>query len=158
MISEKHRAIGEFYMEKSTEELKNELETLEENDLKEWLGGIEDRKIKFAEYFQQLCDKYMCNPSQLTERCSLSKGYLYKCRNGEELPSKLAVVKMGFGFGVTSEEMNKMLYYAGYKELYVKNAWDAIVLFCLQRGCNSYEVDQLLKENGFEKGFLNDNE
>lgn len=28
----------------------------------------------------------------------------------------------------------------------------------LNRGCTSYEVDQLLKENGIEKGFLGDKE
>lgn len=145
-------------MEKSTQELTNELESIKEEELTEWLDEIKDRKTRFAECFQKLCKKYKSNASRVSDKCSLSKGYLYKCRNGEELPARIAIVKMGFGLGVNADEMNEMLYHAGYKELYVKNTWDAIVLFCLNRGCTSYEVDQLLKENGIEKGFLGDKE
>ena len=142
-------------MEKQTNILENELKSIEKKeDLAEWLKGQE--QTTFGKYFNELCDKYQKNPSQLSSNCALSKAYLYKCSSDDKNPSKEAVVKIGVTLGVTVDEMNKLLKCAGHKELYPKITWDAIVLFGIQNNCTRYEIDELLLENGIEKGLLNE--
>lgn len=144
-------------MEKPTDILEHELRSIKNKEqLAEWIAKQE--RTTFGTYLNELCDQYQKKLSNVINDCVLSKSYIYKCFNDDKNPSKEAVVKIGVTLGITIDEMNKLLKCAGHKELYPKKVWDAIILFGLQNRCTSYEIDELLIENGIEKGLLNEGE
>lgn len=51
------------------------------------------------------------------------------------------------GSQLTAEETQTMLKLAGYRELYVRDTWDTIILYALQRGKNILETNDLLYEH-----------
>ena len=143
--------------EKNTEDLLNDLKTMKEKEkLSSWMQEQKKNQKAFGAYFQELCIQYNTTASSLSAKCTPSKGYLYKCMYGERIPSREVIVKLGFALEATKEEIDNMLKYAGHKELYPRNKWDAIIIFGLQNGCTTYEIDELLIENGIEEGLLNE--
>lgn len=141
------------------EKLTKQLKSLKKNE--EFIQWIEEHKGEektFSQYFQELCEKYHTNPSKLSTQCSKSKSYLYKCKSGEKIPTKRTIVCIGFALKATQEEINQMLMYAGHKELYAKNIWDAVIIFGLHNGYTSYEVDRLMMKHEIKGGLLNEEE
>ena len=146
-------------MEKHTNDLMNELVSMKgKEELLHWIEEHKHVQKTFGEYFQELCKKYDTNPSKLSAHCTKSKSYLYKCSSNEKIPSKKAVVCIGFALKATQDEINKMLKYAGHKELYPRNMWDAIIISGLNNHYTTYEIDRLLMENKVKGGFLNEDE
>lgn len=146
-------------MKNLTKELVNELTSIKKKE--ELIQWIEEHKYDdktFGEYFQELCKKYNTNPSKLSSQCSKSKSYLYKCSSGEKIPSKKAIVCIGFALKGTLEEINQMLKYAGHKELYPKNMWDATIITGLHNKWTTYEIDRFLIERKIPGGLLNEEE
>lgn len=134
-------------MNKSTSELINELSSLKDKEeLEQWIEEHKQEQKSFGQYFQELCKKYHTNPSKLSRQCEKSKSYLYKCSSDDKVPSKKVVVCIGIALQATLEETNTMLKYAGHKELYPKNMWDAIIIFGLNKGYTISEIDRLLIE------------
>lgn len=144
-------------MEKTTEQLENELQSLTtEEELTSWLKECTHDTV--GTYLNELFEKYHTNPSKLATESPISKAYLYKCKDNHSKPSKEMLVKIGFALGATKDEMNQLLKYANHKELYPKNKWDAIILFGLDKKKDVYEIDELLKKRGFTKGLLSEEE
>ena len=134
-------------MNKSMNELMNELTSLKyKEELEQWLEEHKQEHKSFGQYFQELCKKYHTNPSKLNSRCTKSKSYLYKCSSDVKVPSKKVIVCIGIALQATLEEINTMLKYAGHKELYPKNMWDAVIIFGLNKGYTISEIDRLLIE------------
>lgn len=146
-------------MGKLTKELVNELISIKEKEeLVQWTEEHKHEHKTFGEYFQELCQKYNTNPSKLSSQCSKSKSYLYKCISDEKIPSKIAIVCIGFALKATQGEINQMLKYAGHKELYPKNMWDATIIAGLHNHWTTYEIDRFLLERNIPGGLLNEEE
>lgn len=78
----------------------------------------------------------------------LNRKYVYQIFSGEKTPSRNKLIALAFGLQLTSEETQTMLKLSGYRELYVRDTQDAIILYALQRGKNILETNELLYEHG----------
>ena len=65
-------------------------------------------------------------------------------------PSRDKLIAIAFGMHLSGDETQKMLKISGNRELYARDARDAIILFCLQRKMVIYEANDLLDSNGFK--------
>ena len=74
----------------------------------------------------------------------LNRKYVYQIFSGEKTPSRNKLIALAFGLQLTAKETQTMLKLAGYRELYVRDAWDTIILYALQRGKSILETNDLL--------------
>ena len=71
----------------------------------------------------------------------LNRKYVYQIFSGEKTPSRNKLIALAFGLQLTPEETQTMLKLSGYRELYVRDTRDTIILYALQRGKNSLETN-----------------
>ena len=79
----------------------------------------------------------------------LDRGYVYQIFSGKKTPSRDKLIAIAFGMRLSSDEAQKMLKISGNRELYARDARDAIILFCLQRKMLIHDANNLLDLNGF---------
>ena len=87
----------------------------------------------------------------------LDRKYIYQIFSGKKTPSRNKLIALAFGLQLTAEETQTMLKLAGYRELYVRDTRDTIILYALQRGKNIMETNDLLYEHGYQALALPEN-
>lgn len=81
----------------------------------------------------------------------LEHKYVYQIFSGEKMPSRNKLIALAFGLQLTADETQTMLKLAGYRELYVRDERDTIILYALQQGKDIIETDTLLYTHGYEE-------
>lgn len=147
---EKSTNHGQQKVDKTTDELYNELTTLKEANIGQWLQEREENTITFGQYLEELCQKYDLSAAKAGEEAGISRQHMSNTKNGIKTLSRNKVVKIGVNLGATKEEIDKLLKCAGHKELYPKRTWDCIVLYGLHHKLSVDEIDELLYDNGEE--------
>ncbi len=136
-------------MPKSTEELENELKTVQTTEeLMDWLDENK-KKESFSIYLRQLCHQHETELSKLANEVALSKSRIYALANGSKNPKRDTVIKLAIGIGATVEETDKLLKLAGHKELYAKSEVDAIILYGIQNHMDMGEIEELIQARGY---------
>lgn len=140
-------------MAKSTEELENELKTIQTSkQLETWISENEIGQERFCDYLDQLFREKKINVSNLVQKVALSRPYIYGLLNGTKNPTKKAIVKIALGIEASLDELNRLLKLSGKKELYAKMEEDAIIAFGIQNHWNVYQIEELLEKRGLDVG------
>lgn len=98
---------------------------------------------------QMLADKDI-TVADVVRGSYLDRGYVYQIFSGKKTPSRDKLIAIAFGMHLSGDETQKMLKISGNRELYARDARDAIILFSLQRKMPIYEANSLLDSNGFK--------
>ena len=132
-------------------------ERLTEERLDELLGApslegyLEENKPgsrTLAEYLQQLLDEKGLERSRAVRMADLNDTFGYQIFKGTRHPSRDKVLQIAFAMALTLRETNRALTAAGVSELYCKDRRDAIIIFCLDRGCSLQKVNEELYRFG----------
>lgn len=105
---------------------------------------------RLSDYLNQLLAEKAILIAEVVRGSYLERGYVYQIFSGRKTPSRDKLIAIAFGLHLSSDETQKMLKISGNRELYARDARDAIILFCLQRNMPIYEANDLLSTNGFE--------
>jgi len=87
----------------------------------------------------------------------LNRKYVYQIFSGEKTPSRDKLIALAFGLQLTADETQTMLKLAGYRELYVRDARDTIILYALQHGKTIENTDDLLYDHGYKELVITEN-
>jgi hypothetical protein len=147
---------GRLVVEKSTEALNREIREAKSFDDFKRQNKNEMIDNELSLYLYELMEKYNTNPTKLSNEITVSRAYIYACLNGSKVPGRDTVIKIAFGLKADMAELNKLLKIAGHKELYSKNTRDACIIFGIEKNMNVYEIDDLIKSQGFEKGIMDE--
>lgn len=134
--------------EKLTEELLDEL--LEAPTLDGFLAKNDLGAPLLSEYLSSLLEAKHLKRSQVVHRADLNETFGYQIFTGKRNPSRNKVLQIAFAMALTLRETNRALEAAGVSSLYSKNRRDAIVIFCLERGCSLQKVNEELYRFGEE--------
>lgn len=104
--------------------------------------------IYFHEYLYALMEKKNVQTIDLIAGACISKTYTYQFVNGERIPGRDIVLRMGFFLKLKVSEVQRLLTLAGKGVLYPKIRRDAAVLFCLQKKMTLDEVNSFLDDLG----------
>ncbi|RGT71664.1 hypothetical protein DWX08_12415 [Ruminococcus sp. AF18-22] len=141
MRKEEGKSVGE----KSTDELLKILRSKQNFDeyLREepafYTGKMEDE-------LAELLTKKNLKKAEIIKRSGLDRTYGYQIFSGIRKPTRDKLLALGFGMGLTVEEMQRLLKVSEYPALYVKNKRDSIILFCLDKEVSLIETNELLYE------------
>ena len=129
-----------------TEELLDEL--LSTSSLDAYLEEHEPRALSLSEYLQQLLDEKGLERSRVVRMANLNDTFGYQIFQGTRNPSRDKVLQIAFAMALTLRETNRALTAAGVSELYCKDRRDAIIIFCIDRGCSLQKVNEELYRFG----------
>ena len=132
--------------ERLTEELLDEL--LGAPSLEGYLEENKPGSRTLAEYLQQLLDEKGLERSRVVRMADLNDTFGYQIFKGTRHPSRDKVLQIAFAMALTLRETNRALTAAGASELYCKDRRDAIIIFCLDRGCSLQKVNEELYRFG----------
>ena len=105
---------------------------------------------KLADHLNQLLADKNITVADVVRGSYLDRGYVYQIFSGKKTPSRDKLIAIAFGMHLSGDETQKMLKFSGNRDLYARDARDAIILFCLQRKMVIYEANDLLDSNGFK--------
>lgn len=129
-----------------TEELLDEL--LEAPSIDGFLEGHECVSRTLASYLNDLLEAKRLKRSQVVRMANLNETFGYQIFTGARNPSRDKVLQIAFAMALTLRETNRALEAAGVSSLYSKDRRDAIIIFCLDRGCSLQKVNEELYRFG----------
>lgn len=141
-------------MEKYTEELINELQTLKCSDQLNAFFKNNEQSIKaptLPDLLQALLQKNSLKPAQVIKDSCLDTAYAYKIFSGAKKPSRRKVLALALAFKLTPPETQYLLKAAGAAELYVRNSWDAALIYALNKKLSVQQTNCMLCELAEEK-------
>ena len=98
-------------MKQSTEELKNEITA--SDSLENWSEDKKDSidEITLAEYLKRMLEIHNISKINVISNAQLDTTYGYQIFQGKKHPSRDILLKIAFGFPLTVDETNHLLYY-----------------------------------------------
>ena len=137
-------------MEKTTEELLNELKKTE--DFFEFAkeNETELESISLTEQLEQFLEKYKKPKKDVIKDAGLDTTYCYQIFDGRKKPRRDKLLQLAFGFPLTVEDANKLFRAGGMSSLYVRCKRDTICMYCLQQKMTVDECNELLYKAGEE--------
>lgn len=140
----------QYDMEKSTEELLNELQKAE--DFFEFAkeNEMELESISLTEQLEQFLEKYQKLKKDVIKDAGLDTTYGYQIFDGRKKPRRDKLLQLAFGFPLSVEETNTLFRAGGMNSLYVRCKRDTICMYCLKQGMTIDECNELLYKAGEE--------
>ena len=132
--------------ERLTEKLLDEL--LEAPNLDTYIEGHAFDAPALADYLQQLLDAKGLKRVQVVRMANLNETFGYQIFTGQRNPSRDKVLQIAFAMALEQREANRALRAAGVSSLDPKSRRDAIIIFCLDRGCSLQKVNEELYRFG----------
>ena len=103
-----------------------------------------------SEYLQRLLEEKHLERAQVVRMANLNETFGYQIFKGERNPSRNKVLQIAFAMALSLCETNRALSAAGVNALNCKNRRDAIIIFCIDRGCSLQKVNEELYRFGEE--------
>ena len=132
--------------ELSTEYFEHKLDELDNDDkaLSQYLNEINYKS--FGKYFYELMEAKKLSVKDIYIKCTnISESYIYAIRNDEKSPTRDVVITVACAMGITVEETNTLLKYAGHRKLYAKDKDDALIIYCLNKKMDTSSIEELLR-------------
>lgn len=134
---------------KTTEMLNHEIKTA--TDIEDYLLKNKDNMLdcSLPQYLEKLLAQKGISRAQAVRDSLLDRSYAYQIFSGEKTPSRDKLLALAFGLRLTGDETQRMLKISCNRELYARDARDALILFALERGKTIDEVNNTLSDHDF---------
>ena len=135
-------------MEKSTEELINELQAA--TDIIKFAEENKDEldAVTLSEQLDDFLKEYKKSKSDIIRDAGIDTTYGYQIFDGKKKPRRDKLLQLAFGFPLTVEQTNILLRAGGMSDLYVRSKRDAICMYCLQQRMLVNECNDMLFKAG----------
>lgn len=131
--------------EKNTAELANELK--DAADVEKFLSTNAEnlRDFTLKEFLHKLLAEKHLVMAQVIRDSQLDEGYAKKIFRGDTLhPARTKIFALALAMGLSPQETDYVLYYAGRNKLYSRNAFDDVIAFALTNHKTVDETNRLL--------------
>ena len=134
--------------ERLTEELLHEL--LDAPTVDAFIDSHELPDVSLSDYLQQLLEEKHLERVRVVRMADLNETFGYQIFTGARHPSRNKVLQIAFAMALSMKETNRALTAAGVSVLNCKDRRDAIIIFCIDRGCSLQKVNEELYRFGEE--------
>lgn len=132
-------------MPKDTLQLKNEL--TDTKNIDEFIDDNREnfRKYSLTDYLHHLLDMKNLSKAEVIQKSCLEQIYAYHIFAGRKKnPSRNKILSIALAMGLSPDETQYLLYYAGVEQLYVRNSWDSILWYALENHMTVIDTNMLL--------------
>lgn len=140
------QAAQESPAKKLTEELLEEL--LDAPSIDDYVASHDFPAMTLSEYLQLMLEEKGLERSRVVRMADLNETFGYQIFTGARNPSRDKVLQIAFAMALTLRETNRALTAAGVSSLNCKDRRDAIIIFCIDRGCSLQKVNEELYHFG----------
>lgn len=102
----------------------------------------------FHEYLDMMMKKQNLSASSLITGACISKTYAYQFINGERLPGRDIILRIGFFMKLKLDEVQRLLTLASKSVLYPKIRRDAAIMYCIKKKLTLDETNSFLEDLG----------
>lgn len=102
----------------------------------------------FHEYLNKLMEARKVYAPALISSACISKTYAYQFLNGERLPGRDIILRIGLVMKLELDEIQRLLTLAGKSVLYPKIRRDAGILYCIRKKMSLDETNSFLEDLG----------
>ncbi len=115
--------------------------------IKSFLDLHEDRFVyeKPGVFIRKLIAEKDLNHSKLLKKLSMSKSYFYEILGDKKLPSRNHFLQLVIAVGISFEDCQIALKTCGYRPLYSRNRWDAIIIYCIENNLSLVDTNIILE-------------
>ena len=135
-----------------TEDLENHLSEI--SNFSDYIDKHSDNLISeenLSEYLNCLIEKKGCKKSDIVKHTNLNRAYVYQIFEGRKKPSRDKLIAISIGMKLEFDEIQALLKYAGYRQLYARDTRDSAIIFSVQHGCSFDEINVTLYEQGLKE-------
>lgn len=133
--------------ELSTEIFEDKLNKIGNDDkaLNQYLSEIKHPSL--GDYLYELMEQQNVSVKELCIKCTnICDSYVYALRNNEKQnPKREILIILACAMGITVEQTNTLLKYAGHGKLYAKDKDDALIIYCLNQKLDTDSIEELLR-------------
>lgn len=117
-------------------------------DIKDYLTENEKNllTVSLCDHLNMLLSHKKLSKADIVQGSLLERTYVYKIFAGKKTPSRDKLIAIAFGLHLSDSETQKLLKISGNRELYARDARDAVLLFALHQNQTIFEVNELLSE------------
>ena len=130
----------------TTAKLLRMLETSPRRFQEQQLGERNDPS--FHEYLNKLMEEHRYYAPSLVVGACISKTYVYQFINGERLPGRDIILRIGLAMELKIDEIQRLLTLAGKSVLYPRIRRDASILYCIRKKMSLDETNSFLEDLG----------
>ena len=137
-------------MSKDTAELENELSKIEQ--IEDFFDANKENFHDFdlVKYLNYLISEKNLSKSEVIKKSELDYVYAYHIFSGrKKKPSRNKIICLALAMQLSVAETQRLLYYAEVEKLYVRNEWDSIIIFALEKKFTVRQTNELLHEFSF---------
>lgn len=123
-------------------------ELLDAPSIDAFASAHEPIERSLSDYLNQLLASKGLSRPRVIRAAGLNPTFGYQIFTGQRNPSRDKVLQLTLAMGCTLTETNRALQAAGHSALYRKSRRDAIIIFCIERGCDLHGTDEELYRFG----------
>ena len=137
-------------MKKDTAKLLEELKNC--SDFQQFYQENEGSIITetLSQMLNELLQTHQIKKAEAIRNSELSEDYAYQIFSGLRIPERKKLLSLAIGMKLNLEEIQALLKTAGYAQLYVKNAFDCILVYGICKKLPVSQINYLLFDYGME--------
>lgn len=131
-------------IKKPTNELMDALN--QSSSIEEYINNEQDYMIDstISDYLNQLLNEKSLKKSAVIKNSELNEIYGYQIFSGKRIPSRDRLISIAFGMGLSLDEAQALLKYAGFAPLYPKQKRDSLLIWGISHQFSIYQINDLL--------------
>ena len=131
-------------IKKPTDELMDALN--QSSSIEEYINNEQDYMIDstISDYLNQLLNEKSLKKSAVIKNSELNEIYGYQIFSGKRIPSRDRLISIAFGMGLSLDEAQALLKYAGFAPLYPKHKRDSLLIWGISHQFSIYQINDLL--------------
>ena len=131
-------------IKKPTNELMDALN--QSSSIEEYINNEQDYMIDstISDYLNQLLNEKSLKKSAVIKNSELNEIYGYQIFSGKRIPSRDRLISIAFGMGLSLDEAQTLLKYAGFAPLYPKQKRDSLLIWGISHQFSIYQINDLL--------------
>lgn len=131
-------------IKKPTDELMDALN--QSSSIEEYINKQQDYMIDstISDYLNQLLNEKSLKKSAVIKNSELNEIYGYQIFSGKRIPSCDRLISIAFGMGLSLDEAQALLKYAGFAPLYPKQKRDSLLIWGISHQFSIYQINDLL--------------
>ena len=106
--------------------------------------------MSLSQLLEGYLKEYGMKKADAIRRSELSEDYAYQIFSGLRVPERKKLLSLAIGMQLNLEQMQTLLKTAGYAQLYVKNAFDCILIYGICKKLSVADINYLLFDYGME--------
>ncbi len=103
-------------------------------------------QLTVSQYLEQLLKELNLSRAHVIESANIERTYGYKIFSGQKNPGRTKLLAIAVAMKISHQEVQRLLYYANEKKLYVKDSWDRVIWYGLEKKLTVSDINLILND------------